>query len=233
MFSIMRIVRCIVIGAVLLALAPSVGSAQDKKFHVNIGGGPTFNAGDLGDHFGNGWGPPIGVIIDATPKLGLQFEYVYRWFDIKDDAPFFGATRFSANHQTHQLAFNVVASLTPAGSPVRPYVVAGPGFYDRKVEITEYVGNGVICDPYYYVCGVCPVTDVVGSRGGWDFGSNVGGGVGFGIGETSEFFVEMRYHFVAGPEITAATPLPTGAAAGEPGSTNAATTRSRSDSASN
>ena len=70
------------------------------------------------------------------------------------------------------------------------------------MEITEYVGNGVICDPFYYVCGAYPVEDVIGSRGGWDFGFNVGGGVGFGIGESSEFFVEMRYHYVVGPEIT-------------------------------
>jgi opacity protein-like surface antigen len=214
----MRIARCIVIGAVLLGLSPSVGSAQDKKVHVNIGGGPTFNAGDLGDHFANGWGPAIGVTFDASPKLGFQFEYAYRWFDIKDDAPFFGATAFSANHSTHQLAFNVVGSLTPAGSPVRPYVVAGPGVYYRSVEITEYVGNGVICDPWYYVCGVYPVTDVIGSRGGWDFGFNVGGGVGFGIGESSEFFIEMRYHWVGGPEVVAPANLPTGAGTG--GSTN-------------
>ena len=37
---IMRIARCIVIGAVLVALTPSAGSAQDKRVFVNIGGGP-------------------------------------------------------------------------------------------------------------------------------------------------------------------------------------------------
>jgi len=178
---------------------------------VNLGGGPTFNAGDLGDHFANGWGPAIGLTIDGpNNRVGFQFEYAYRWFDIKDDAPFFGATAFSANHQTHQLDFNIVGNLLPAGGAVRPYVVAGPGMYYRSVEITEYVGSGVICDPFWYVCGVYPVSAVVGSRGGWDFGFNVGGGVGFGIGESSEFYVETRYHYVAGPEITPATPLPAG-----------------------
>src|SRR4030095_618416 len=56
---IMRIARWITIGAVLLALTPSIAGAQDKRFHVNFGGGPTFNAGDLGDHFASGWGPPL------------------------------------------------------------------------------------------------------------------------------------------------------------------------------
>ena len=110
--------------------------------------------------------------------------------------------RFSANHQTHQLDFNLIASLAPTGSAVRPYIVVGPGMYNRKVEITEYVGNGIICDPYWYVCGTYPIEDVVGSRGGWDFGFNVGGGVGFGLGESSEFYVEMRYHYVVGRRST-------------------------------
>ena len=87
---------------------------------------------------------------------------------------------------------------------------AGPASTTASVEITEYIGNGVICDPNRYVCGTYPIEGVVGSRGGWDFGFNIGGGVGFGIGESAEFYVEMRYHYVAGPEITPTTPLPPG-----------------------
>ena len=182
---------------------------------MNLGGGPTFNGGDLGEHFGTGWGPAIGITFDASDRIGFQFEYAYRWFDIKDDVPLLsGATRFSANHKIHQLDFNLVANLTPGGSAVRPYIVVGPGMYHRSVEITEYVGNGVICDPYWYICGTYPVVDVIGSRGGWDFGFNVGGGVGFGIGESSEFYVESRYHYVAGPEFQTATPLNTTAGTG-------------------
>lgn len=215
----MRIAVCGLLAAMALALTPSVSGAQDKNWHVNVGGGPTFLADDLGDHFGTGLGPAVGFTFDATERLGLQFEYAYRWFDIQDDVPIFGATRFSANHQVHQLDFNVVASLAPPGSVVRPYVVGGPGVYNRKVEITEYVGTGVICDPYWYVCGTYPVEDVIGSRGGWDFGFNVGGGVGFGLGDSGEFFVEMRYHYVGGPEVVPNVPS-TGTTPAAGGTTN-------------
>jgi len=216
----MRIGSYLALGALLLVLAPSTGSGQDtKKVHVNIGGGPTFNAGDLGDHFGNGWGPAVGVTFDMSRFAAFQFEYAYRWFDIKDDAPFFGATRFSANHTTHQLDFNWIGSFAPTGATIRPYVLAGPGLYYRSVEITEYVGNGVICDPYWYVCGLYPIEGVVGSRGGWDFGFNLGAGVGFGIGETAEFFVESRYHYVWGPEFKSDVSLP-GGVESRGGSTN-------------
>ena len=91
--------------------------------------------------------------------------------------------------------------------------------YYRSVEITEYVGNGVICDPYWYICGTYPIEAVLGSRGGWDFGFNIGGGVGFGIGETAEFYIESRMHYVWGPEFTPGAALPPGTAS-TGGSTN-------------
>ena len=217
----MRMARVVVLGAMLLAVTPALGAAQGRRFHVNFGGGPTFNLGDLGDKFGTGWGPAIGVTVEGpNERLGFQFEYAYRWFDVNDDLPI-AATRFSANHTVHQLAFNVVANVTRPDAPIRAYIVAGPGAYNRKVEITEYVGSGVICDPYYYVCGTYPVEAVLGSRGGWDMGFNFGGGVGFRVGEDSEFYVETRYHYVWGPEITSAEQLPaTQATASTGGSTN-------------
>ena len=189
------------LAAALLALSPMAASAQDRPIHVNIGGGPTWNMGDLGKHFGMGWGPAIGVTFDVNPKIAFQFEYAYRFFDIKDDAPFFGATRFSANHTTHQLDFNLEATVTGADSPVRGYIIVGPGMYYRSVDITEYVGTGVICDPYYYICGSYPVSAIIGSRNSWDFGFNVGGGIGIKIGDEAEFYIESRYHYVAGNEV--------------------------------
>ena len=85
---------------------------------------------------------------------------------------------------------------------MRFYIAAGPGMYNRKVEITRYAGTGVVCDPWYYVCGTYPVEAVLGSRGGWDFGVNVGAGIGFGLGDSGEFYIETKYHQVWGPEIT-------------------------------
>ena len=149
--------------------------------------------------FSTGWGPAVGVTFDVNPRIGVQFEYAYRWFQVNDDIDI-QAGKFSANHQTHQLAFNMIAKLTKPDSPVTFYITAGPGMYNRKVEITEYEGNGIICDPWYYVCGTYPIESIVGSRGGWDFGFNVGAGVGLPIGEGLQFYIETRYHQVWGPE---------------------------------
>lgn len=209
----MRIAQIIIVSAVLLGFMPVTTSAQDRPLHFNIGGGPTFVMGDIAERFNTGWGPAFGVAFDVTPRAAFQFEYAFRWFDIPDEADA-RLGLLDANHQMHQLDFNLVANVTEPDSPIRAYLVAGPGAYYRKVEITRYAGNGVICDPYYYVCGTYPIEAVLGSRGGWDFGFNFGGGIGFALGDEGEFYIETRYHYVWGPEIVTATPLPSGATGG-------------------
>jgi len=209
----MRIVSIVVLGAALLAVTPVTGQAQDRPIHFNIGGGPTFVMGDTAERFNTGWGPALGLTFDANERIGFQFEYAFRWFAIPDEADA-RLGLLDANHQMHQLDFNLKANLTQPDSPVRAYILAGPGMYYRKVEITRYAGTGVICDPWYYVCGTYPVEAVLGSRGGWDFGFNIGGGIGFALGDEGEFYIETRYHYVWGPEITSASQLPSSAGSG-------------------
>jgi hypothetical protein len=211
----MRLKTLMLLGTIVLALTPALATAQGKPMYLNVGGGPTFIAGDLGKHFNAGYGPAIGVTFYGPNKrVGFQFEYAYRWFGNNNSVVLPAATTLSANHQTHQLDFNLVANLTPSDSAVRFYVTGGGGAYYRKVEITQYNGTGVICDPYWYVCGTYPVSSVVGSRGGWDPGINVGAGIGLKIGDDAEFFIETRYHQVWGPQISSNTVNPLGNGSG-------------------
>jgi hypothetical protein len=204
----MRIVKSLVLCATLLACVPAAANAQDHRFHFNLGGGPTFVGGDIGNVFSTGWGPALGLTYDVNHRVGVQFEYAYRYFASENYVDSFLGT-FAANHQTHQLDFNIVFNLTPSDSKVRLYVMGGPGAYYRSVDITEYIGTGIVCDPWLYLCGAYPVTGIVGSRGGWDFGGNVGGGIAFKMGDGgAEFTIESRYHFVKGPDITVPANLP-------------------------
>ena len=81
----MRIVKFVVFSAALLAVTPAIGAAQDRPLHFNIGGGPTFIMGDLADRFEMGWGPALGITYDVNERVGVQFEYAYRWFGIPDE----------------------------------------------------------------------------------------------------------------------------------------------------
>jgi opacity protein-like surface antigen len=184
----------------MLALTPAIGRAQERRVHFNLGGGATFLTGTAATHFSTGWGPEVGLTFQANDRVEFQFKYDYSRFNAKNYVDIFGG-QYTANHQTHELAFNLVLNVTPAASKARVYVVVGPGAYYRKVQITEYVGTGVVCDPWFYICGTYPITSVVGSRGGWDPGFNIGGGVGFKMGEEAEFTIETRYVYVWGPDI--------------------------------
>src|SRR6187397_1150675 len=118
----MRRTTVIFLGSALLALTATTASAQnDKRVHINFGGGPTIPSGEIGKRFSTGWGPAIGVTFDANPKVGFQFEYAYRWMGISDDDlavnPLLAGTNLDANHQTHQLDFNLVLNLTRPEAP--------------------------------------------------------------------------------------------------------------------
>ena len=132
----MRMTRLFLLGAALLALTPGSAGAQDKRIRLNVGGGPTFNTGQLNERFGHGWGPAIGVSFVTTHRVEIQFEYAYRYFG-SDQYTSTRVGQLSGNHQTHQLDFNFLAYLTRKESSVHVYVVAGGGAYYRKVDITS------------------------------------------------------------------------------------------------
>ena len=66
----MRIAKTVLFSALLLAFMPAIGSAQDRPVHFNIGGGPTFVMGELGDKFSMGWGPAVGVTVTDSSRAG-------------------------------------------------------------------------------------------------------------------------------------------------------------------
>ena len=101
---------------------------RTRRFHVNLGGGPTFNAGDLGEHFATGWGPAIGVTFDApTTASGFQFEYAYRWFDIKDDAPVLRGDLVFGQPPDPSAGLQPRREPDAARERGSPLLVAGPG----------------------------------------------------------------------------------------------------------
>ena len=89
----------------------------------------------------------------------------------------------------------------------KPYLITGLGVYYRPVKVTS-PGVGYVpgyCNPWYYVCwpgGWVPVENILGERSSTDVGINVGGGVNFQVGETAAIYVEARYHYIWGPEVT-------------------------------
>jgi opacity protein-like surface antigen len=122
-------------------------------------------------------------------------------------------TDFFADGNMQYFDFNGMFTPHTSGK-VKPYGLAGIGYYHRPVSITTPgVGFVTVCDPYWYVCfpDLVSVDQVVGERSSNDFGMNFGGGVNFRMAEHASIYFEVRYHYIWGPEVSipsAVQPLP-------------------------
>jgi opacity protein-like surface antigen len=202
-------------GALLVTLiaATPARAQDDKKVHINIGGGVTMPVSTIKDEFSTGGGFNLGVSFDPSPVAGFQVEYGYNGLSGKDrqitvfPAPTaaVGTTGLiQSHHAMHFIDFN--GTVQPGGeSRVKPYGIGGFGMYYRTISLTTPdVGFATVCDPYWYVCFPTAVSidRIIGERNSWDPGVDFGGGVRFGIGESAQFYVEGRWHYMWGPEVT-------------------------------
>lgn len=200
-----RLLPLIVVAGAVLVMTGTSAIAQDGPISVNIGVGPIFPNGKVADRFDTGYTIPVGITYNINRRIGVQFEYMYGHMGgpsrvLPDATDPNNRIRIDSNHSMNNGTFNFVFKMPTSGS-VGTYVLGGPGFYHRTVELTTPdIGYAVVCDPYWYYCfpGFVPVEvqRIIGSRSTTDFGLNVGGGVTFG-----NFYAEVRYHYARGPEI--------------------------------
>lgn len=184
-----------------LSALPARAGQPDDRFGFHVGGGATFPLSELSDRFETGWNFGVGFTWNASARFGLRFDYLYNQFDVKAAALEVG--RLDASHELQHGSINAVFDTNPGGK-ASLYLLAGPGIYYRKVEITRFEGYvpGVYCDPWLYICysGAVPVESIIGSRDSTDFGVGIGAGVSVRLNESVRLFVETRYNYVWGTE---------------------------------
>jgi opacity protein-like surface antigen len=203
----------------LLALAllayGSAARAQDpdKRVTGEIGGGYTWVLSDVGDYLGDGYNFNIGVTFNANRVIGFEGLYSFNGLGGRDFSlpvsatPVTGGvpTPFTAEMNMQYGTGSIIIN-SPRDSRVRPYGLTGVGVYYRPVTVTT-PGVGFVpgfCSPWWYYCvpgGFVPVDNVVGDRSSTDFGMVFGGGVNIKATDAASIFVELRYHYIWGPEI--------------------------------
>ena len=207
--------RRLLVGAfVVTLLLPIPARAQDRAVQLNIGGGFTTPVSDVSERFGTGGGFNIGVIFQppASP-VGFQVEYGYNGLAGEDkqipisptpSGIFTDTALIESHHNMQYIDFNAI--FRPTGdSLIKPYGIGGFGAYYRSVSLTTpSVGYTTWCDPYWYVCypTLVQVDQIIGDRSSWDPGFNIGAGVTIALGESAQFYVEARWHYMWGPEFT-------------------------------
>jgi hypothetical protein len=206
----MRKVFAAVFG-ICLAATPAFAQ-DDRPVEVNFGFGWSFPSTDFKNSFDAGWTGTIGATFFFRPDLGVSGEYTYnrmggpeKTIDVfptpVDVVSSSGI--LESNHQIHSGVFNLVYRKRSEDRPIGGYVLGGGGVYHRIVQVTTpSVGYTSYCDPYWYVCypTLVSVDTIIGDRSSTDFGIDIGGGVTFG--RQAKFYIESRYTYVWGPEIT-------------------------------
>jgi opacity protein-like surface antigen len=201
--------------ALAIVVVASPASAQDpeKRVNVEIGSGYTWSLSDVRDYLGDGFNFNLGVTFNATPLIGIEGLYSFNGLGSRDfSLPVSSTpgidpvnTPFSADMNMQYGTASVIFN-SPKASKVRPYGLTGIGVYYRPVTVTT-PGVGFVpgfCSPWWYYCvpgGFVPVDNVVGERSSTDFGMVFGGGVNLRVSDAASVFVELRYHYIWGPEI--------------------------------
>ncbi len=148
----------------LAALTFGAMPAQAQFPHLSIMGGISHPTGDAGDgqNMGYNGGMALGISAPMIP-VGIRFDAAINHFPGKDGNVGAGLT---ASTNIWSGTVNATYSL-PLPMPVKPYAIAGLGYYGAVVT----------------------VEGVPGSASDKKLGYNAGVGIGF-----SRFFAEARYH---------------------------------------
>jgi opacity protein-like surface antigen len=184
---------------------PAQGDPDDRSLvplvGFNIAGMASFPLGNSSDAFNPGGGFAAGIMFRPKPFIGIQFEYSYSWYDVKDSL--IPGSNLDGLHTMQYWDLNIVARPAHA-KHFGFYVIGGPGIYRRMVDITRFAGVGVstYCDPILYYCypAAVPVDQVLASRSSTDFGLNGGLGMYFAVSPPLRIYLEARFHYIWGPE---------------------------------
>jgi len=209
----MRHTSIVLAAALVVVASPVRAQDPDKKVTVEFGAGYTWTLSDVKDYFGDGYHFNFGVTYEASRLIGIEGLYSFNGLGDKDftlpvsATPLDGGvpTPFTASMNMQYGTASLIVK-SPTESRVRPYGLTGVGIYYRPVTVTT-PGVGFVpgfCSPWYYYCvpgGFVPVDNVIGDRSSTDFGMVFGGGVNIRASEAASVFVEIRYHYIWGPEI--------------------------------
>lgn len=187
-------------------------SIHGQEFHRvagYFGGGFTTPLDDFGSRHDTGWNILAGGGIRLTRMVGLNFEYSFNQLGYNfSPNPVLQASPLDGTTKLHGFTANPRFT-TPSIFGVNTFVTAGYGIYNRRFELTRPgVGSAIYCDPYWWFCTdvLVPVDVAVGERSTWKQGWNFGGGLEFG--GRMKFFADIRYMWVATPNIrTKALPV--------------------------
>jgi len=215
--SLKRIAPLLVIAG-LLGVAPAEAQFEKewKSWYGQVDIGYSLPQGDAGDATEDDlWFAGGAAYYPERWPVGILFELGYSNYDIRSDAlepiqpP---EERIDGDVTVWSLTADAVWS-PRLGDSAGFYAVAGIGAYRLEGTLSgpgDYAGIG--CDPWLWWCdpGMVPGDAIPASESTTEFGFNLGVGISFEVGLSSEIYLEARYHRIDTPETTELLPLVVG-----------------------
>ena len=165
------LVRALAVVVSLLAGSAVCIAQGTPGFHIGVAGGALLPTEDQHDVFDTGWNATLLFPINfGTSPIGIRFDGSYGELTTKSSLVGFqgdGKSRIISG------TFNLV--IGPHLGVVQPYIIGGVGAYDLRFSGQEVDTGNLFADS--------------STRFGW----NVGAGLSFCVGATTQIFVEGRY----------------------------------------
>jgi opacity protein-like surface antigen len=212
--SLNRVAWLLVVAG-LLGVAPAEAQFEKdwKSWYGQVGVGYALPQGDAGDVIEDDlwWTGGVSFYPERWP-VGIMLELGYSDHDIRSDAlePIQPPdTRIDGDVAVWSLTANAVWS-PRLGDSAGFYAVGGVGAYRLEGTLSQPgTYSGVGCDPWLWWCssGMVPGDLVAADESTTEFGINLGVGVTFEVGLSSEVYLELRYHRIDTPEATELLPF--------------------------
>lgn len=212
--SLKRIAPLLVIAGLLGAAPAEAQFEKDwKSWYGQLGIGYSLPQGDAGDAIEDGlWFVGGAAYYPEQWPVGILLELGYSNYDIRSDAlepiqpP---EERIDGDVTVWSLTANAVWS-PRLGASAGFYAVGGIGAYRLEGSLSEPgTYSGIACEPSLWWCdpGMAPGEIIPASESTTEFGFNLGVGVTFEVGLSSEVYLELRYHRIDTPGATELLPF--------------------------
>jgi len=165
------LVRALVVVSSLLVCSAVSRAQGTPGFHIGVAGGALIPTEDQHDVFNTGWNATLLFPINfGTSPIGIRFDGSYGELTTKSSL-----VGFQGDGKSRIISGTFDLVIGPHLGVVQPYIIGGVGAYDLRFSGQEVDTGDLFADS--------------STRFGW----NVGAGLSFCVGATTQIFVEGRY----------------------------------------
>lgn len=199
-----RVLRIYAVPSIMVlcfAFAATTALAQTYPFHrlnLDLGAGVTPTLGTTNNELNTGWNIVGGAGFNFNRPFGVVLQVMYSSLGVNNSV----LNEFDVpGADAHLWAFTLNPIIRLRNKDrVGFYVIGGPGYYRRVLNLTEpTIAIVTVFDPFFGIIApvAFPANQIIGTitKVGW--GGNIGAGITYRLRDSgAKLFAEVRYHHI-------------------------------------